>query len=304
MKKRIVITGGTGLIGSALTAALSERGYHVIITGTMHSSQSAGDGVTVVQWDGRDTDKLVPYLDEAAAVINLAGAPVNQRWHEKGKDSILRSRIESGSALAASIRKTKNRPAVLIQASAIGYYGNTGESEVIESASAGTNWLAHVCTHWEASTESVEQLKIRRCIIRSAPVLARGGYLKEREKPFHWFLGGPVGTGQQWVSWISMDDEIAAILFLIQNKKMSGVYNLASPQAVREEHFVRVLGEQLKRAAWLRTPRWMLRLKFKHEQIDELILASSRVQPERLLKAGFRFTYPDIEAALEHVYKG
>jgi uncharacterized protein (TIGR01777 family) len=303
VKKRIVIAGGTGLIGTALTAALTEHGYHVIATGTTHGSQSKGDGTTVVQWDGKDTDTLVPYLDGATAVINLAGAPVHQRWHERGKDSIFRSRIESGSALSASIRKTDKRPEVLIQASAIGYYGDKGDELILETTPPGKNWLAHVCVHWEASTESVEGYGVRRCVVRSAPVLARGGFLKQRKKPFHWLLGGPVGSGQQWVSWISIDDEVAAILFLIQNKKAKGVYNLASPQAIREEHFAKALGEALKRPSWLRTPHWMLRLKFKQEQIDELILASTRVQPERLLKAGFRFMHPNLEEALEEALK-
>lgn len=303
VKKRVVIAGGTGLIGSALTAELSERGYHVIATGTHTPGQSPGDGVTLVEWNGRDTDKLVPYLEDAAAVINLVGSPVNQRWTDKGKENIVRSRIESGSALAASIRKTKKKPLVLIQASAIGFYGDTGDTVVTEETPAGSNWLSYVCTHWEAATESVERSGVRRCIIRSAPVLARGGFLVERVKPFRWMLGGPVGNRKRWVSWIALHDEIAAILFFIQNKKTKGVYNLSSPKPVYEEHFARALGEAIKRPSWLSTPSWMLALKFGREQREALVLTSNRVQPERLLKAGFRFTHPDLEGALERVYK-
>jgi len=303
MKKRVVIVGGTGLIGSALTEELSSRGYHVIATGIKKIRQSGGDSVTLVQWDGRDTDRLLPYLEGAAAVINLAGSPVSQSWSDKGKENIIRSRIESGSALAASIRKTKKKPSVLIQASAIGYYGATGDDVVTEMTPVSKNWLGYVCTHWEASTESVERLGVRRCIIRSAPVLTRGGFLKERAKPFRWFLGGPVGEKKRWVSWIALHDEVAAILFLIQNKKAKGAYNLTSPEPVYEEHFAQALGHQVKRPSWLNTPRWMLRLRFSQEQVDELVLSSCKVQPERLLKAGFRFTHPDLEGALEQAFK-
>jgi hypothetical protein len=301
VKPRVLITGGTGLIGSALTRELVAQGYHVIATGTSHGKEAGDDGVTLVTWDGRDTETLVPYLEGAAGVIHLAGSPVNQRWSAKGKESILRSRVESGSALAASIRKTRKRPRTLIQASTTGYYGPTSEP-TSETAKRGATWLAYVCAHWEASTESVERLGVRRCIIRTAPVLARGGFLKERAKPFRWFLGGSAGDATRWVSWIALSDEVNAILFLLENTRARRAYNLASPAPVREEHFARALGDALKRPSWVRTPAWILRLLYGREQTEELILASSAITPTKLLTEGFTFTKPALEDALDEVY--
>ncbi len=298
MKKRVVITGGTGLVGTALSAALVARGYHVVATGIGPVTQTEGDGTTLVQWDGENSSTLLPYLNGAAGVVHLCGSSVNQRWSAKGKQNILQSRLASGAALLANLRSVQKKPGVLIQASAIGYYGDTGQTTVDEQSVQGHSWIAGVCAAWEASTLQAAKLGMRHCIIRTAPVLAAGGFLAERTKPFGWHVGGPIGNPDRWVSWISIRDEVEAIVFLLENKKTSGAYNLASPQPVQEKTFAEVLGSVLNRASWFPIPLWLLRVRFEKQQLEEFIGISARVQPSRLLEAGFVFKDQDLRAAI------
>ena len=235
MKKRVVITGGTGFIGSALAAEFTVRDYHVV--STVHGeapNQTPKDGVTLVSWDGISSDTLLPYVNGADIVINLAGETITGTWTKEKKEAILRSRLDVGSAVSKAIKDSSKRPKVLIQGSATGAYGDTGDRIADENAPYGETYLSHVCAQWEASTESVDKLKVRRCIIRIAPVLGRGGYLATREKPFKWFLGGPVGSGEQWVTSVHLTDVVMAIVFLVENQKARGIYNACMPASVRE----------------------------------------------------------------------
>jgi uncharacterized protein (TIGR01777 family) len=255
--------------------------------------------VVYAKWDGRTAEGWGRYVAGAGAVVNLAGANIaGGRWTPEYKDKILRSRLAAGEAVVEAFGAASSRPAVLVQASAVGYYGSRGDEELDESAAAGDGFLAEVCRQWEASTAAVEDMGVRRVVVRSGLVLARdGGAFPRLVKPFRFFAGGPLGGGRQWFSWIHYDDEVAAISFLIEKDGAAGPYNLCAPGPVRNRDLARSVGRVLGRPAWWPTPRFALRLVLG-EMADELLLASQRARPEKLLAAGFEFEHPGVEAAL------
>ncbi len=299
--QRILITGGTGFIGSALARSFAADGYDVIMTGSTAVKQNKTGSITQIQWDGRSVEKILPFVDGAHAIIHLAGEPIFGRWTQQKKDLILRSRVESGSALCAAVRKANKKPKIFVQASASGYYGDTGSDEVSENEIVGKSYLAFVCTHWESSTESLERIGVRRCVIRTTPVLGTVGMLAQRVKPFKWFIGGPLGSGEQWVSAIHIDDVTKAVRFLINTKSCSGAYNLSAPQPCHEREFAAAIGKTLHRPSWISAPISALRLRYG-ELADE-IAASSRVVPKRLLAAGFVFKHKTVAQAVTQVLK-
>jgi uncharacterized protein (TIGR01777 family) len=297
----VIITGGTGFIGRGLTRRLTAAGHNVIIL-TRDPGRYADDtreGVTYAKWDGHTAEGWGRHVAAAAAVVNLAGANIaGGRWTPEYKDKILRSRLAAGEAVAEAFAAASSRPAVLVQASAVGYYGSRGDAELDESAGPGEGFLADVCRQWEGSTAAVEDMGVRRIVVRSGLVLARkGGAFPRLVKPFRYFAGGPLGGGRQWFSWIHYDDEVAAIHYLLENDRAAGTYNLCAPGPLRNRDLARSIGRALGRPAWWPTPRFALRLALG-EMADELLLASQRARPRNLSAAGFEFGYPDFEAAL------
>ncbi len=296
---RVVITGGTGFIGRKLSRALVAKGYQVIAL-TRSTRVSDISGVRNVVWDGESSSGWEEFIDGAAAIVNLAGENIaSGRWSAAKKNRILHSRLAAGHAVTEGIAKAKNRPKVVVQASAIGFYGPRGAEPVTEDTPAGESFLAEVSKKWEASTVGVESHGIRRVIIRTSMVLGCGGALSKMIGPFKLGLGSYLGHGHQGVSWIHIDDEVRAIIYLIENKTCRGVYNLSSTHPVTSNKFTYTLGEVTGKRVFLRAPSFILKL-ILGQMAEEVLLTGQFVLPERLITAGFNFEHLDLKEALTH----
>lgn len=304
----ILLTGGSGLIGRALVRELVQAGHRVDVL-TRSPDRAAARlprGVTLHPWDAATPEGWSPLVSQADAVVNLAGesiagesltAILTRRWTPKVKARIRESRTRSGALLAQVIARAEKRPRLLLQASAVGYYGNAGEGELDESAPPGDDFLAQVCREWEASTAAVEALGVRRVLLRTGLVLARdGGILPVMLLPVRLFVGGPLGSGRQAVPWIHIADEVAAIRFLLEHEDAAGPYNLTAPHPSTQAEFTRAAARVLRRPYFFPTPAFGLRLLLGEKA--SLVLEGQRAVPRRLLEAGFAFRYPEVEAAL------
>jgi len=303
MRERIIITGGTGFIGSALTRHLYAAGYDVVVV-TRNAAKVIDmfEGrVSAASWNGSGFTNWEHFVDGSLAVINLAGESIaGGRWTTPRKRLIMDSRVFAGRTVTEAVAKVARKPKVVIQASAIGYYGSTGLRPVSESEASGAGFLADVCRQWEGSSESVERHGVRRVIIRSGLVLGQGGVLPQLVKPFRYHLGGPPAGGRQMVSWIHLEDEIRAIRFLIENEQAQGPFNLTSPNAVHMHALYTELGRILGKSPWLKLPKGLLRWALG-EMADELLLTSQNVLPRRLTELGFTYNFPDIVTALADI---
>ncbi len=304
--ERIVVAGATGFIGRSLVRELVAGGYDVAAL-TRGPAPTAGlipAAVRTAVWDGRTPGAWTALVDGALAVVNLAGDNLAQgRWTRAKKGRILSSRTAPGAALTEAIRGTARRPAVFVQASAVGYYGDPGELEVDESSPPGTGFLAGVVRRWEDSSREIEALGVRRVVIRSGLVLGRdGGVWPSLVRPFRLFAGGPLGRGRQWLSWITLEDEVRAIRFLVERSDLAGPFDLTAPGPVREIELCRALARALRRPCWLPVPASLLRLLFG-EKARETLLVSQRAMPRRLVAAGFGFRHPEAAAAVAAVLR-
>jgi uncharacterized protein (TIGR01777 family) len=301
---RVIITGATGFIGKALCPELVEAGYEVVTlsrnreTGT----KTLGEKVKVAQWDGKTAKSWGDLVNGAYAIINLAGENISSgRWTEKRKKEILESRLSAGKAVVEAVKHAKEKPKVVIQVSAIGYYGSRGDEKVDEESAPGKGFLPGVAQQWELSTKAVELFGVRHIVIRTGIVLGKdGGAFPRLALPFRLFFGGSLGSGEQWFSWIHLKDEVRAIRFLIEKEDLEGVFNLTAQGAVKEKDFARILGHVLRRPSWFPVPGFALRLLLG-EMADEALLTGQRVAPKRLLAAGFSFKYVDAETALREI---
>lgn len=301
---RVVITGGTGLIGRALATDLAASGRDVIVLS--RSPERATDlpaGVRAVRWDGRTAQGWGHLVGGAEAVVNLAGENLAAgRWTAARRARIRESRLHAGAAVVEAIRAADEKPRLLIQASAVGYYGPRGDEELAETAPPGNDFLARLCLEWEASTAAVEGLGVRRASIRSGLVLsAHGGALPRLLLPFRFFAGGRLGTGRQWYPWIHLADEVAAIRFLIEAEGVDGPINLTAPRPVTNAALSATIGRVLGRPALLPTPGFALRLALG--DMATVVLDGQRAVPARLLALGFRFRFTEIEAALRDLLR-
>lgn len=302
---RVVITGGTGLIGHALSASLASDGHKVIVLSrSPERATNLPDGVRVERWDARTADGWVQLADGADAIVNLAGANLAgggflpSRWTDERKRVIRDSRVYAGQAVVEAVSQADQKPGVIIQASGIGYYGFRGDEWLAEDAAPGDDFLARLASDdWEPSTAPVEEMGVRRAIIRTAAVLDRDeGALPSAMLPFRLFVGGPIGSGKQWLSWIHLADEVAAIRFLIENAEARGPFNLSAPNPLTNADFGRVLGRVMGRPYYFPTPAFALKLAFG--ELSSVLLEGQRVLPQRLLDMGFTFRFPDAEDAL------
>lgn len=302
---RVVVTGGTGFIGRPLCLKLLELGHTVtVLTRNPDAAQSRLDPrIAAIGWQGSRgaTDELMTALSSAEIVINLAGAPIAEgRWTEQTKDRLRRSREGTTSALVAALAKLQARPVLLISASAIGYYGPRQDDQLREDAPSGIGFLASLCREWEAAARAAERLGVQVVVPRIGVVLGRNGGALARMLPaFRLGLGGPLGRGTQWLSWIHLDDLIELLLFLF-HEAASGPVNATAPQPVTNEEFSRVLGQTLGRPAWLRTPSFALKFLLG-QMAEELLLTGQRVVPARAEAMGFRFRYPTLPEALHAI---
>ncbi len=301
---RIIVTGATGFIGKALCFRLLEEKYDVVALSRSKEKGEKifGTDVTVVEWDGKNSEAWQDYANGAYAVVNLAGENIGSgRWTQKRKQSIIQSRLDAGKAIVEAVKSVEKKPRVIIQASAIGYYGSRGDELIDESSSPGDGFLVEVVKRWEHSTQEVETLKVRRVIVRSSIVLGKeGGVFLRLVKPFRFFVGGHLGSGKQWFSWIHLEDEVKAILFLIKREDLRGVFNLTAPHQLIQKDFFHILAKVMKRPSWFPVPGFVLRLIFG-EMAKDTLLSSQRVAPRRLLEAGYRFLYPQAGLALNEI---
>jgi len=291
----ILISGASGLIGSALRPYLEQKGHQVYL---LHRGRKSGR----FYWQ---PDKNMIHLDESIpldAVINLNGVNIGEKkWSAARKQAIINSRVESTQLLCNALAKRLNPPSVLINASAIGYYGDTGDTAVDENSASGRNFLTDIVKQWEAATEAAQNANIRTVHIRSGIVLAKqGGALAKMLLPFKLGLGGKLGLGTQYMSWISLTDEIRAIEFLLQQEHIFGPVNLTAPNPVTNAQFTQSLGKQLKRPTPFPLPAWFIKMVFG-EMGQLLLLDSNRVLPNVLKNNGFKFKDKTIDQALHNL---
>ena len=296
MTKRIVVTGGTGLIGGALVKALRDRGDDVVV---LHRGSGAGGGAT---WDP-DHGFLDPtVLEGSDAVVVLNGAGIgDRRWNQERKRILRSSRIEPVALVSETMAAMANLPCVLVAGSATGYYGDSGDRLVDEGSPHGDDFLATLCVDWEAAAEPARQSGIRVVHARTGIVLSGdGGALSPLLPIFKAGLGGPIAGGTQWWSWITLADEVTAFLFLIDGD-VSGPVNLVSPEPVHQKEFARALGAALGRPAVVPAPKFAVQARLGRELAAAIGYASQRVSPRALLDSGFAFKSVDVEAALASV---
>jgi len=293
---RILLTGATGLIGSAVTAALVDRGDQIIAH--TRRSRPKKPGVHWLLGDGQNPDTYRQALTTVDGVINLAGAPIARRWTAGARAEILRSRIETTRALVAALPADGPRPKVWLNASAIGYYGPNPAGLCDESTPQGEGFLAEVCGAWEAAALGAEQAQVRLVRLRLGAVLAaHGGMLPVFVQAARALVGGPMGAGEQWLSWIHITDVVRLILWCLDEPSIQGPVNAVAPNAARHKEFIATLGKVLKRPMWLRAPPWALRAVLG-DMAQELVLANQEVVPKMALHGGFAYRHPHLEAAL------
>lgn len=296
MPAKILVSGSSGLIGAALVPALQSNGYEVVrlVRGASASGR--------VGWD--PARPLAPEsVSGFEVIIHLAGESIVGRWTEAKKRRIRESRVQGTRALAAALAKAPQPPRLLISASAIGYYGNRGEETLREDSSSGDGFLPEVCREWEAAAEPASKAGIRAVQMRFGVVLsALGGALQKMLLPFRMGVGGKVGNGRQWMSWIAIDDLVGAIQHVIKTDTLRGPVNGVGPGPVRNAEFTRTLASVLSRPAIFPMPGFAARLAFG-QMADELLLASQRVEPAKLMASGYVFQKPELSTALEDILK-
>jgi uncharacterized protein (TIGR01777 family) len=295
---RVVITGGSGLIGGALARELGAAGHDVVVLTRNTAKVPLPPGVRAMQWDGRTAAGWSSLLDRDTAIVHLAGESIAAgRWTPDKKRRIRDSRVESGKAVLQAIRDASAKPRALLQGSAVGYYGPHGDEVIHEDSPPGDDFLAGVCKEWEASTAEAEALGVRRALLRTGVVLDRaGGALPKMTLPFKMMAGGPLGDGRQWFPWIHIADEVGAIRFLLERDDARGPFNLTAPNPVTNRELTRLLARVMNRPGFLPAPGFGLRILLG--EMADMLLHGQRVVPARLLELGYAFRYPDPEPAL------
>jgi uncharacterized protein len=290
----VVVTGSSGLIGTALQGALERAGHRLV---PMVRSEASTDAI---HWDPDRGDIDAGGLEGVGAVVHLAGEGIgNRRWNEAHKAKIKESRSRGTSLLAQTLAKLNKAPKVLVSGSAVGYYGDRGDEVLTESSRPGSDFLAGVCTTWEAATAPAKEAGIRVAHIRTGIVLSgRGGVLPKMLLPFKFGAGGKLGSGRQWVSWIAVEDEVGAIVHLLGDDSLSGPFNLTAPNPLTNADMTKAIGKVLHRPTFVPAPAFALKTALGAEMAQELLLVSQRALPTRLLDTGYTFRHPEFEDAL------
>lgn len=300
---QIAITGGSGLIGRALAAELVAAGHDVtVLSRNPDSLEGMPRQVELARWDARSADLIGPLVESADGIVHLAGESIAAgRWTEQRKRSIRDSRVASTRALAEAVVAARKPPSVVVQGSAVGYYGSRGDQEIDEEQPPGDDFLASVCRSWEEAGQAISAAGIRRPVLRTGIVLSNeGGALPRMALPFRLFAGGPAGDGRQWMPWIHIRDQVAAMQWLLEHSTADGPFNLTAPNPVTNREFSTCLGRTLHRPSFMPAPGFALRAALG--EMADLILTGQRAVPGRLLAGGFRFHFSEIEAALRDLF--
>lgn len=303
---RVIVAGGTGFIGRALCRDLLLAGHEVAVL-TRDASRAMGrvpQGAGVAQWSPEQPEGLPEVLSDADAVVNLSGESIAAgRWTPAFKQRLIDSRVNSTRTLVQAIRLANPRPKVLVNASAVGIYGDRGEEELTESSPPGTGFPAELAVRWEQAAEEARDTGVRVVKLRIGIVLGEGGgALEKMLLPFRFFVGGPFGSGRQWFPWVHLDDVTGLTLHALQDERVDGALNVVAPGTVRLGAFCQSLGKVLKRPSWLPVPGFALRLVAG--ELGETMLWSQKVVPQVALQTGYTFRYPEVEEALRAVLAG
>lgn len=303
---KILISGSTGLVGSAVVESLGHQGHDVIRLrrpGTELPETTPSPGLPQALWNPQ-SGLLNSRAEQVDAIIHLAGASIaGHRWTTAWKRELRDSRVAATRQLVASLRRLQRPPQVFIAASAIGFYGNRGDEELTESSPPGTDFLAQLTADWEAESARAAELGARVVILRFGVILAKhGGALPRMALPFRLGVGGKIASGRQWISWVTLEDVVSIIRFALETNLVSGPANAVSPNPVRNAEFANALGRVLHRPAIFPTPSFALRFALG-ELADSLLLASQKVCPTKLQRLGYRFLYPELDPALQAVLR-
>jgi uncharacterized protein (TIGR01777 family) len=291
---KLLIAGGTGFLGTKVIRYLSSLGHRVTVLTRTAGRYTPSEAVSYAAWDGTKAEPVMKELPGVSAVINLAGASIaGGRWTPERKKLLWSSRIESTSAIVRAMESAVSPP-VLINASAVGFYGNRADEQLSESSAAGSGFLAGLVQAWEA--EALRYTSNRAAMLRFGIVLGEGGALKQMALPFKLFAGGPVGSGTQWLPWIHVDDVSRVVRYAIDSEQYRGPINVVSPEAVTNREFSRQLGRVLHRPSWIPVPEGALRIVLG--EMADMLLGSQRVVPEKLVRYSFQFKYSSLTDAL------
>jgi uncharacterized protein (TIGR01777 family) len=295
---KLVVTGASGFIGSVLCSRLLQKGHTLTLLTRSAPRETSTGTKRWLHWRPGMSGDWESTLAGADGVINLAGEPIaKKRWTVKQKHQLRLSRIDTTVGLVRAIAKAKQKPKFLLNASAVGYYGPRGDETVGEEAPAGTDFLAALCRDWENEAMKAEKLGVRVIRLRTGIVLgAGGGALAKMAPPFKFYVGGPLGSGKQWMSWIQLEDEVGLIVHLIEHPQASGAVNATAPNPVTMKEFCRTLGQVMGRPSWAPVPGFALRLVLG--EMAEMLVTGQRAVPTAAEKSGYRFRYPNLPEAL------
>jgi hypothetical protein len=292
---KIVVTGGTGFLGRSLVATLLGKGHEVDVVTRDPANTSVSPGARAVSWSD-----LATAVDGADAVVNLAGETIAQRWTAPAKARIVGSRASAAERVGAALRAAKNRPGVLVNASAVGFYGNRGNEELTETAGPGTGFLAETTLAWEEAARRAAPEGVRLVLLRIGIVLGEeGGALSKMLLPFRFGLGGPLGSGTQWMSWIHRDDLVALLVAVLEDPRFEGPVNATAPHPVTMREFASTLGRVLHRPAFAPAPALVIRAAMG--EMASLVLDGQRVLSAKASSLGFRFRFARLEPALREI---
>lgn len=300
----IIVAGGTGFVGRALVDRLIKSGHTPVVL-TRKTPETMSDfpaGCLVEQWDARTVGPWAQRLESADAVVNLVGETIaGKRWTDAQKERIRLSRIHATRSLVGGIRSVRKKPAVLVNASGVGYYGHVPDGDVPETHPEGTDFLARTCQEWESEAMRVGDIGVRVVVLRIGVVLGKGGgALQRMVPPFKLFVGGHLGSGKQWFPWIHRDDLLSIVEFAIKHE-LSGPANAVAPESVTMKSFCRTIGTVLHRPSWAPVPSFALKLLLG--EMANMLLTGQKAIPEKLSSAGFAFRFPRLEDALRDVLK-
>lgn len=306
---RVIITGGSGLVGRGLTENLTRDGHEVIIfSRNPEKVTNLPKGAVAFGWDARTADGWGELVEGTDIILNLAGENLKgkglfpKRWTTARKALIRQSRLDAGSAVVQAVQRAKRKPRLLVQASAVGYYGPHGEEPISEESPPGSDFLAMLCQEWEESTAPVEKLNTRRVILRTGlPLTLKGGAFPSLVLPFRLFAGNTFGNGKQFYPWIHFDDYIRAIRYLIDDPKSSGPYNFSAPNPVTNKEFAATLGKVMNRPSFFPIPRFALEIPFG--EVATVVMDGQRAIPRKLQQSGFEFRFPTLEPAFKDLLR-